>query len=241
MNPKTRQGPATVEAIILAGGLGKRLRAAVKKSPKPMALVNEQPFLSYVLNFLLRNNIPKVILAIGYMHEKIEAFYGSSYKELQIEYSVEEKPLGTGGALKQAFSKISSQEILIMNGDTFFDVNIEAMFETHKKTEADLTIALKPMHYISRYGIVNIEGTQIKRFEEKKKVDFGYINAGVYISRNTLFDAFDLPETFSFEEDFLKKYTSELNMHAHISDTYFIDIGVPEDYRRAQTEMKSYE
>ncbi|NIR52599.1 D-glycero-D-manno-heptose 1-phosphate guanosyltransferase, partial [candidate division KSB1 bacterium] len=94
---------------------------------------------------------------------------------------------------------------------------------------------------ISRYGIVKIDGTKIRHFEEKKRVDFGYINAGVYISGNTLFDAFDLSERFSFEEDFLKKYTSELNMHAHISDTYFIDIGVPHDYRRAQTEMKSYE
>ncbi|NIR52812.1 NTP transferase domain-containing protein, partial [candidate division KSB1 bacterium] len=95
-NQITTKGRATLEAIILAGGLGKRLRAAVNKSPKPMALVNEQPFLSYVLSLLRRNNIPKVILATGYMHEKIEAFYGESYKGLQIEYSVEEKPLGTG-------------------------------------------------------------------------------------------------------------------------------------------------
>ncbi len=230
-----------MEAIILAGGFGKRLQTVVSDLPKPMAAVNNKPFLNYILNYLSRNNVTKAIFATGHLHQKIEDYYGLSYNELELDYSIETEKLGTGGCIKQAFSKATSDNILILNGDSFFDVSIHDILTVHKDERADLTLALKPMHNISRYGIVKIDRTKVISFEEKKKVAFGYINAGVYLAQIDLFDGFDLPERFSIEEDFLKKFTSRLNIHACVSDGYFIDIGIPEDYEKAQIDMMKYE
>ncbi|MFQ5641058.1 MAG: nucleotidyltransferase family protein [bacterium] len=229
-----------MDAIVLAGGLGKRLRGVVTDQPKPMAMVNNQPFLNYVLNFLINNGVHRAILATGYLHHKIEEYYHRTYKDLEIVYSIEEEPLGTGGAIKQAFSQVRSEHLLIINGDTFFEVSVDDLKKSHLEKEAGMTIALKPMHNIARYGSVEFEGTRILRFEEKQKKDFGYINAGVYFANRDLFDAFDLPDKFSFEEDFLKKYPERLCMHAFVTDGYFIDIGIPEDFQKAQTEMMAY-
>jgi len=230
-----------LQAIILAGGLGTRLRNVVPDIPKVMASVNNQPFLNYLLNFLSKNNIKNVILATGYLHHKLEAYYRTSYKNIKIDYSVENKLLGTGGAIKKAFGKVSLEDVLIMNGDSFFEVNIGEMFIMHKNSTSDLTMALKPMYNISRYGSVKIDNTKVISFEEKKKQKFGYINGGVYLANKFLFDKFELPDKFSFEEDFLKRFTSKLEIYAFISDTYFIDMGIPEDYEKAQNEMMNYE
>ncbi|HEX9652941.1 MAG TPA: nucleotidyltransferase family protein [bacterium] len=230
-----------MEAIVLAGGLGTRLRSKVADRPKVMAEINKQPFLSYLLNYLSSNHVKRVVLATGYLHEQIEQFYGGKFKGLQIDYSVEEQPLGTGGAIKLALGKVGGDQVLILNGDTFFDINIDALLALHKKDVADITIALKAMRHISRYGIVKIQGTRVVNFEEKQMVDEGFINAGIYVAKKSLFDTLQLPDKFSLEEDFLKKFTAQLNMHAYISDAYFIDIGIPEDYQRAQTELGDYE
>ena len=230
-----------MEAIILAGGLGTRLSGVVSDLPKPLAPVNGRPFLNYTFRYLLRNQIAKAILATGHLHHKIEEAYGKRYKGLDLDYSVERQPLGTGGCIRRAFDRVSSDDILIINGDTFFNVQVDGMLTQHETTNAVLTIALKPMQNISRYGIVRTESTRVISFEEKKKVDAGQINGGVYLARRQLFDGFELPKRFSFEEDFLKKFTSRLMMHAYVSDAYFIDIGVPEDYQRAQSEMREYE
>jgi D-glycero-alpha-D-manno-heptose 1-phosphate guanylyltransferase len=230
-----------MEAIILAGGLGTRLRTEVADRPKVMAEINNQPFLNYLLDYLNNHHVRRVVLATGYLHDYIEKYYGDKFKSLQIDYSVEEEPLGTGGAIKQALTKIAAEQVLILNGDTFFAINLELLMEHHKSHHADITIALKAMRNISRYGIVRVQSHRIISFEEKKKVEEGYINAGVYAANQSLFAAIDLPDKFSFEEDFLKKYIAELNMHAYVSDAYFIDIGVPEDYQRAQTELSEYE
>jgi D-glycero-alpha-D-manno-heptose 1-phosphate guanylyltransferase len=230
-----------MEAIILAGGLGTRLRAAVADRPKVMAEINGQPFLNYLFNYLSWNNVSRVILATGYLHEKIEDCYGSAYKKIKIEYTKEESPLGTGGAIKFALKRMALENVLILNGDTFFDINLNGLAALHEKSNADLTMALKAMRHISRYGSVKIQGTRVVNFEEKKQVEEGYINAGFYIARKNLFGRFDLPDRFSFEEDFLKKHVASLEVHAYTSDAYFIDIGVPEDYQRAQTELQEYE
>lgn len=230
-----------MEAIVLAGGLGTRLRSQVADRPKVMAEINNQPFLNYLLNYLISHGIRRAVLATGYLHEFIENYYGRQYKQLHIDYSIEPQPLGTGGAVKLALTKISTADVLILNGDTFFDINPDAMFALHKKDNADITIALKAMRHISRYGIVRIQGTRVISFDEKKKVEEGYINAGVYLVKTSLLASMNLPERFSFEEDLLKKFTSQLNIHAYLSDAYFIDIGIPEDYQRAQTELSEYE
>ena len=175
------------------------------------------------------------------VHEEFEKRYGHEYKGLELDYSIEKEPLGTGGGLRQAFEQVASENILIINGDTFFAADIGELLATHTKTGADLTIALKPMRNISRYGIVKTEGSRVVSFEEKKKVEGGNINAGVYLAKRDLFATFELPKKFSIEEDFLKKYTTSLKIHAYISEAYFIDIGIPADYQRAQSEMRQYE
>jgi D-glycero-alpha-D-manno-heptose 1-phosphate guanylyltransferase len=235
--------PSTSElqAIVLAGGLGTRLRESVADLPKPLAPVNGRPFLNFVLSYLRRSGLRRVILATSYMHEEFEKRYGKEYKGLELDYSVEQEPLGTGGGLRQAIASVTSQNVLIINGDTFFAADIDELLAMHSNTDADLTIGLKPMRNISRYGIVKTEGSRVVSFEEKKEVAVGNINAGVYVAKRDLFDAFELPKKFSIEEDFLRKYTTQLNIHAHISEAYFIDIGIPADYQRAQTEMRKYE
>lgn len=206
-----------------------------------MAPVNGRPFLTYILTYLHRSKTGHVILATGYLHHKIEEYYRDNFRGIPLSYSVEAEPLGTGGALKVAFKKATSEDVLVMNGDTFFDVSLKEIREVHRENSADLTIALKPMHDISRYGAVQFAGTRITSFKEKQRMEFGYINGGIYLAKKNLFETFDLPNKFSFEEDFLKKFTADLNMQAFISDSYFIDIGVPEDYQRAQKEMQAYE
>ncbi|MFQ5651454.1 MAG: nucleotidyltransferase family protein [bacterium] len=229
-----------MDAIILAGGLGTRLRHAVDDLPKPMAPVCGRPFLDYLLDYALRWQVERAILATGYLHQTIEAHYGNSYKNLAIAYSVEREPLGTGGCIQLACRQARSEHVFILNGDTFFDVDLGKMMQGHLATDADMTIALKPMHDVARYGVVRFEGSRITRFEEKKKVDFGHINGGVYVARKTLFEGLSLPDKFSLEEDVLRKFVQTLNLQCFLSDTYFIDIGIPEDYYRAQDELKVY-
>lgn len=229
-----------IEAIVLAGGLGTRLREVVSDIPKPMVLVNNQPFLNYILNLLEQYNIRTVILAIGYLHEKIERYYGNSYRNMKLVYSIENEPLGTGGGIKLALEKATTRDVLILNGDTFFDVNLSQMLARYQQLQPDMIMALKPMKDIWRYGVVKVKDNRVVSFEDRKQVPYGYINGGVYIARNSLFDSYPLPAKFSFEADFLKKFVSSLNIAAFISDTFFIDIGIPEDLNKAQIEMKKF-
>ncbi len=229
-----------METIILAGGLGKRLRSAVSDVPKPMAPVNGKPFLAYVLSFLSNQGVSRAVLATGYLHDRIEDYFGTEYQGVKISYSIEREPLGTGGGLLLAMSKLKQETAFVVNGDTFFDVGLQEMQQRHLANGADLTIALKPMRDISRYGVVKFEQDRIVSFEEKKQVASGHINAGVYVVSSTLFREVDLGDNFSFEEDFLKPHLPALRVCPFLSDGYFIDIGVPEDYERAQLEMKRY-
>lgn len=229
-----------LDAVILAGGLGTRLRTEVADLPKPMAPINGEPFLTYLFRYLEKQNIGRAVLATGYLHEKIESYYRTAFGSLRLFYSIEHQPLGTGGSIRQAFAEANTKHVFVLNGDTFFDVDLPAMRRCHFELGADLTIALKPMKNISRYGVVKFEGTRVTRFEEKKAVDFGHINGGVYLAKKSLFDHYDLPEKFSLEENFLKEHSGKLQIHAFLSDTYFIDIGIPEDYQRAQEELSAH-
>jgi D-glycero-alpha-D-manno-heptose 1-phosphate guanylyltransferase len=226
------------EAVILAGGLGTRLKPVVAEIPKPMAPIAGKPFLCYLFELLKRYQFDKVILATGYKHEKIFEYFQTKYKDIDIEYSVEDQPLGTGGAIKKAFERSTSDDVLLLNGDTLFNVNIGQLSLQHKLASPGLTIALKPMSHFSRYGNVLVDPeSRVVGFEEKKSVISGYINGGVYRIKPSVFNSYNFPLKFSFETDFLEKYAGELLIHAFISDSYFIDIGIPEDYQKAQIEL----
>jgi D-glycero-alpha-D-manno-heptose 1-phosphate guanylyltransferase len=227
-----------MDAIILAGGLGTRLRSVVSEVPKCMAPICEKPFLHYLLSYLSRfSNVKRIILSLGYKSEVvtdwIEAHKPFDFKYI---YSIENKQLGTGGAIKKALTFTQSENVLILNGDTFFDVDLNLFVQQYKKNNSLITIALKSMIDFERYGNVEIdEKGIIIAFKEKAYCYEGQINGGVYILNtvNTNEIMNRLPEKFSFETEFLKPQIKNENIYGFIHNGYFIDIGIPDDYAKA--------
>jgi D,D-heptose 1,7-bisphosphate phosphatase len=222
-----------MEAIILAGGLGTRLRSVVSDVPKPMAPVNGEPFLNYILDELNYYNFNHVILCVGYKKEVIMDYYKDSYKNIKISYSIEEESLGTGGAIKKAMSLALDDMVFVLNGDTIFKVDFNKIKESNK-----ISIACKYMEDFDRYGEVKIKDSIIQSFEEKCHVDKGYINGGIYYLPKNIFDKFELPHKFSLEADFFTPYMKELGITAYMTNSYFLDIGIPSDYSKAQDDFK---
>lgn len=230
----------TGEVIILAGGTGSRLKGVIDDIPKPMAPVNGRPFLEYQLDFLDRWAMKKVILSVGYKKEMIMDHFGSSYKSLELVYSEEEEPLGTGGAILQALRLASGYAVFIFNGDTYFDVNLQKLDDFRKIKETDLCLSLRYEIDPSRFGLVDFDNNnRITKFYEKSQgPDEGYINGGVYLVRREYLLRFGLPEKFSFETDFLQKYYQTEEFYGLRCFSYFRDIGTPGDYLKAQDEFK---
>ena len=227
------------QAIILAGGFGTRLQSVVKDLPKPMAPVNGRPFLTYVLDYLIEYGYTKVVLSVGYLHEKVEEYFGSQYKSIQISYAVESEPLGTGGGIAFALQQCSSDNVLILNGDTLFKADLNRLQEFHEHHQSALSIILRHVSDTSRYGSVQTDDHQrIVRFTEKNSSSGeGLINGGIYLINRELMQKLSLPKKFSFEKDLMEKYVRDLSFYAMRSDGYFIDIGIPDDYARAQVEL----
>jgi len=258
------------EAIILAGGLGTRLRSVIPDLPKCMAPVNGKPFIVYVIEYLYKQGVEKFILSVGYKHEVIIEYFdsiksqpkaqnlptghaGSKQKTenlllttyhspFTIQYSIEEAPLGTGGAIKLACTRATEKNVLVANGDTLFRIDIMKLSTFHYACDAHSTLSLKPMKNFDRYGIVELsEDNSIKSFKEKQHYDKGLINGGLYALNVNKFLETELPTAFSFEKDYLEKFYMQRNIFGVVQDEYFIDIGIPEDYRRAQVELGNLE
>ncbi len=228
-----------MEAIILAGGLGTRLSAVISGIPKPMAPVASTPFLYYILDNLNEQGIDKVILTVHHMSEKIKNI-GDKYRNIDISYLHESKPLGTGGAIKRALQYIQNDNALVLNGDTYFQINYKKMHDIQINSKSDMVIALRKVDDISRYSSVEIGSDGIvKEFKTHGDVGKpGLIGAGAYIVRKNLFRKYNFKRRkFSFESDFLSNLTENFKINSCMSDGYFIDIGVPEDYFRAQAEI----
>ena len=227
------------QAIILAGGLGTRLRSVVSDVPKCMAPVAGKPFLHYVIAHLQNNGIQSFIFSVGYKSESIINFIKNDYTGISYQFSVEEEPLGTGGAVKFSLEKTTERNILLCNGDTLFKANINELNNFHLLHNSDCTLCLKPMNNFDRYGVVELDNDDlIVSFKEKQFYKKGLINGGVYALNKESFLNKNLPENFSFEKDYLEKFVGEEKMFGLIQDAYFIDIGIPEDYERAQKELK---
>jgi D-glycero-alpha-D-manno-heptose 1-phosphate guanylyltransferase len=226
-----------MNAIILAGGLGTRLQSVVTGLPKPLAPVAGKPFLSYLLSYLRRWGVDRFILSVGYKAETIENAFGEAFAGAPIVYAREQEPLGTGGALRYSLTLGRENSVLVCNGDTFFAADPIALAKLHQKRHADVTIALKPLCGSERYGRIEL-GTdgQVLRFVEKGRLTEGLINGGMYIVRRDLLQAADAPAKFSFEA-YLEANASSLSVYGCAFDSYFIDIGVPEDYARAAREL----
>ncbi|EIX7172197.1 nucleotidyltransferase family protein [Campylobacter coli] len=215
-----------MQAIVLAGGLGTRLRSVVQDLPKPMAPINGKPFLAFVLEHLKKQGITEIILSVSYKYELIQEYFKDEFEGMKIRYNVEKELLGTGGAIKDAL-KLVKNEVYVVNGDTFFDIDLKKLVLNGSK----ICIALKQMQNFDRYGTVNVDEQGIvTSFEEKVFKKQGLINGGIYLLKKDIFDEFSLEKKFSFEE-FLQENYKSLKIQTQIFDDYFIDIGVPQDYK----------
>ena len=228
------------EAIILAGGLGTRLRSAVPDVPKCMAPINNVPFIAFVVKHFQTQGIKNFIFALGYKSEAFESFLHTVLPAGNYELSIENEPLGTGGAIQLACSKALKSDVVVANGDTLFRVNVQHITDFHYRHKAHCTLALKPMKAFSRYGVVELNENQyVQKFKEKQYFAEGFINGGVYVLNVPAFLGKELPEKFSFEKDYLERFYTEGKMFGITEDAYFIDIGIPEDYERAGIELSA--
>ena len=256
-----------MQAILLCGGMGTRLRSVVADRPKPMADICGKPFLQYLLEMLRDKGITEVIFALGYMGEMIEEYFqdGSAFG-LKIAYSYEEEPLGTGGAIRNALPKILEEEVLVLNADTYFPMDYQGLLRFHQENDGDFSLATRAVPDISRYGAVRrdsagrilawneklgdggqqpgegskqpIEGNAQQAASASPKSLSGEINGGIYVMKKSLIA--EIPEgKHSLEQDCIPKWLSEgkrifgLPFHG-----YFMDIGIPEDYRQFISDVE---
>lgn len=232
-----------MEAIILAGGFGTRLQRVVSDIPKPMAPVNGRPFLEYLLDQLLKAGVVKAVLATGYLHQSIRDHFGDQYRGLPLDYSVENEPMGTGGAIRLAFWKTEGERALIMNGDSFLSTDFLRMYMKHMQYKADITMAVRKVKNANRYGLIELNRqNRITAFREKcEEPLYGWINGGVYfVEKKFLMDP-GFRGKFSLEKDCFERYFSINRFFGYRTDGYFIDIGIPEDYRKAQDDFARFE
>lgn len=220
-----------MEAIILAGGKGTRLREVVSDRPKPLAAINGQPFLRLLLDSLANSPITRVVLAVGYLHEQIIDHFEENPPLIQVSYSIESKPLGTGGAVKHAAKKIHGTECLIFNGDSFSDVDIAHFLQSFPNSPA--VIAYKKIVDARRYGSLTIDNSQtITSFAEKSNASPN-ISLGIY--RMQLEPIVSFPkDSFSLETDIFPTLKGCKGVEC---TGKFIDIGTPQSYQKAQTYL----
>ncbi len=226
------------EAIILAGGFGTRLKEVVSEVPKPMAPVNGIPFLDYLIRYLKHYGIEKIILSVGHQSEKIISHYGDDFT-----YSIEKEPLGTGGGIRLALEKCKNTNVLVLNGDSFFDIDLHAFYNKHNDAISDCSLALRMVDDAARYGTLQLgELDVITQFKEKTNINKpGLINAGIYLlDRQVFLDETPEKKNFSIEKDFFEKKLQEINLYGFTFKGYFIDIGIPTDYQRAQNDFKEF-
>ena len=227
-----------MECILLAGGLGTRLRNTIGDVPKCMAPVNGKPFLYHLFRYLEGQNISAITLSLGFLSDVVIDWLGQKKWPFRILWVIEEEPLGTGGGIRLAMERCTEEDVFVLNGDTMFNVDLLAMQAAHHQYRAEATLALKQMYDFDRYGTVEIsEGGTITAFEEKAPRAEGRINGGVYLISREQFMSRPLPKKFSFEKDYLESYVNEGRFFGWTSDGYFIDIGVPQDYEKAQSDF----
>lgn len=223
-----------MQAIVLAGGLGTRLRSVVADLPKPMAPVAGRPFLAWILDRLAQAGFDRVVLAVGYRHEAIAQHFGPAYRGMALHYSVEDRPLGTGGALRLAADHVGAWPVFVLNGDTYLELDYRAMLDLHLQGHEQMSMAVCKVADAGRYGALDLQDGHVCGFREKGNTGAGFINAGTYLLSEGVLDRIPHGEPFSFEQQLLVPEVSRIRPAAFATAGLFIDIGVPEDYARAQ-------
>lgn len=223
----------SITAAILVGGQGTRLRAVLPGRQKVIAEVNGKPFLCYLLDSLARAGVSEVVLCVGYKARQVQAEIGNSYGDISLVYSFENEPLGTGGALRLALERIHSEEFLVLNGDSYCDVDLSRFWKWHQEKKAECSLVLTKVQNVARYGSVIIDYEQrVLCFEEKNNVAReGLINAGVYLINRRLLQK--LPEgNVSLEKTGFPTWLKH-GVYGYVWQGKFIDIGTPDSYAEA--------
>ncbi len=222
-----------MEAIILAGGFGTRLRPCVDNLPKPLAPIGDRPFLHYLLDYLYVNGVHRAIISTGYMAEYLEETIGKTYRGMVIDYCREDSPLGTGGAIKKALGMCRDKYAVAVNGDSFFDVDLFEMQKLHEESGCPITLAAREVPWAEHSGFLTVENGRLDGFREKGVKSAGLINGGIYFINKDILDSVT-EEKFSFEKLILEGAYCPVAVLE--SNGYFIDIGIPENYRKAEAE-----
>lgn len=225
-----------MEALVLAGGQGTRLRPIVSDLPKPMAPVDGRPFLELVLTTLSGKGFERAILCLGYMAEKVVAHFGQQFMGMELVYEIENEPLGTGGAVRMGLARCLADHVYVLNGDTFLDLEVSDV-ELLWKAAATPIIVARQVEDTARYGRLDVVDGRVAGFSEKGVMGPGLINAGCYVLPRHLLEDFPPGRAFSLELDFLAPTAATSNFAVFVTHGQFIDIGIPEDYARAQHEL----
>jgi len=225
-----------MEAIVLAGGFGTRLREVVPDIPKPMAPIAGRPFLEILLSSLAQKGFKRVLLSLGFMAEKVVAHFGDQFAGMELVYQIEKVPLGTGGAVRQALAHCCNDHAFVFNGDTYLDLDVLEV-EAHWQAHHAPIIVARWVSDTSRYGRLSVAEERVLGFMEKNVGGPGLINAGCYVLPVSILDGFAVGHPFSLETDFLAKEVRLQRFDLFVTQGQFIDIGIPVDYMRAQTEL----
>ena len=230
-----RSSPLDIEAVILAGGLGTRLRPALPDCPKALAPVAGRPFITVLLDQLAAAQFRSVTLLVGYRADQIQEMLGANHDGLSLTYEVEASPLGTAGALRRALPRFKAKTILVMNGDSFCDVDVRALADQHYRSRADLTIVVAQAPDTRRFGRVELTSAgKAAAFVEKSEGGPGNINAGIYLLERTLITEIPAGRPVSLERDMLPLWLGARRIHGFPASGRFLDIGTPADYAAAE-------
>ncbi len=228
-----------MKALILAAGRGTRLGPLTNTIPKPLLPIKDKPFLEYLINFLKNKGTKKIVIAIGYRGQKIKKYFTTGKRQgVAIQYSAENGRYlsGTGGAVKKAKNKLKNDDFLVLNGDSFVDVDIKKIYDFHKKNKSLVTMVAVQLKNVERYGSLSISAkNKLLAFKEKGKKGAGFINGGIYVFNNKIFKYFPQTRFVSLEKDIFPRILNQITIYK--SHGYFIDIGLPADYKRAQKEL----
>lgn len=228
-----------MQAILLAGGLGTRLRSVINDRPKPMALIEDKPFMEYVIHELSLHGVTEVVFAVGYKGSMVEEYFrdGSDFPlpdgkgRMKISYAYEEELLGTAGAIKNAGAQITDDIFFVLNADTFYQIDYSRLVSLMQQEALEMALVVREVPDVSRYGEAVISGSRLTAFNEKTTESRpGTINGGIYLMRRSLLD--EIPEgKVSLENDMIPRWLAEGRaLGGIVNDGYFIDIGVPEAY-----------
>jgi NDP-sugar pyrophosphorylase family protein len=225
-------------AIVLAGGLGTRLRAAVPDRPKPLAPVAGRPFVTHLLDDLEDAGVREAVLCVSHMADAVKAALGDRYRSIRLAYSREATPLGTGGAIRQALPQASSGTVLVANGDSLFRTDLRAFWEWHVARGLHASLLLARVEDAGRFGRVAFDNLgRITEFAEKDGVrEPGWINAGLYLLDRSRILSIPPGQPISLEKEVFPRWIP-LGLHGRTSEGLFMDIGTPESYRQAELAL----